>query len=634
MTRTSPEDPPAADLRAVGQRVTFLGRARGMRQLSHMDPPAEKRDPASSEGTRPRPDMIGRVLSDRYRIDALVASGSFGSVYRGAHLHMHKQVAIKILHPEVENFPDLVERFEREAVAGAHISHPNVAVASDLGKFDGDSYFLVMEYVPGVTLREVMKSGPMPAERAAFIARQIAEALGAAHQHKIIHRDLKPSNIMIVDGTNDMVKLIDFGFARVPIEELPQVPQGDQGPEWQMSQAGVVFGSVSYMAPDAFLGMQNVDERSDLYALGLIFYEMLAGQHPFDVTLPPAALFQLQRTERPPPLREKNPDCDASDDLEWVIMRLLAKAPEERYQDASSVVAAIDGAMQGIHAFLKRREAHVSPTAPAPPSDVIVVKYARPARRETRSPRGLPSWWPGAAIGLVAIVAALVVLGRQLARDPPRTGSAPASATSVASPAAVAEPPPPKLVASASAAPKAPPDRRREFLSVADRAPSEAAAAWLRFISPEPQALRDPEVQQKTVALLTRADPDKDATGEVFEKLAHGAAEPGLDVLYRVVEEQPASKAAQRAAPLLYRQAATGGRMSAALRVTLDLRRMNCARKIQELGRAAKEGDQRTLRELDKLHPPGCVLRKGACCFKDDPKLESSLAQIRERTSR
>jgi serine/threonine protein kinase len=596
-----------------------------------MHPHDEKRDAPDPKGLRTRPDMVGRVLSDRYRIDAVIASGSFGAVYLGAHLHMHKQVAIKILHPEVENFPELVERFEREAVAGAHIAHPNVAVASDLGKFDGDSYFLVQEYVPGVTLRELMKRGPMPAERAACIARQITEGLAAAHRHKIVHRDLKPSNVMIVDGTNDFVKLIDFGFARVPIEKLPHVPKGDQGPQWEISQAGVVFGSVSYMAPDAFLGMRNVDERSDLYALGLIFYEMLAGQHPFDVNLPAAELFRLQQHQRPPPLREKNPDCDASADLEWVIMRLLAKKPEERYQDAASVVTAIDGATHGLQGFAQRRESHRAPAALPVPAEAPLNAASRTATQPSKRVERSWSWLLGGAIALFAIIAAIAVVGRRSASDEAQT---PAPSASVATPSAM------PALASASAAPVEPatdastpktsPDPKREFLDVADRTPSEAAEAWLRLVKVDENALEDPEIQTKTVALLASTDLRERATGKVFEKLASGAGALGLDVLYRVVEEQPASRSARLAVPVLYREA---GRASPALRITLDLRRLSCSRKFLQLGRAADDGDERTLRQLEKLHPPGCVVQKGACCVKSEPRLDSSLARIRERTA-
>jgi serine/threonine-protein kinase len=192
-----------------------------------------------------RPELLGRVLSERYRIESLLASGAFGAVYRGLHLHMRKEVAIKVLHPEIENFPELVERFEREAVAGAHVSHPNVAVASDLAKFDGDSYFLVQEYIPGETLREVMDRGPLPVGRAARIARQVAGGLGAAHRRGIVHRDLKPTNVMLVEGTEDFTKLIDFGFAKVPLGSLPHLAPDVEAPEWAKSEAGVVFGTVA-----------------------------------------------------------------------------------------------------------------------------------------------------------------------------------------------------------------------------------------------------------------------------------------------------------------------------------------------------------------------------------------------------
>ncbi|GMV15616.1 MAG: serine/threonine protein kinase [Polyangiaceae bacterium] len=599
-----------------------------------MPPPDEKPGDARPKAPTERPDMIGRVLSDRYRIDARIASGSFGSVYRGAHLHMHKQVAIKILHPEVENFPELVERFEREAVAGAHISHPNVAVASDLGKFDGESYFLVQEYVPGETLRELMNRGPLPAARAASIARQIAEGLAAAHRHGIIHRDLKPMNVMIVEGTDDLVKLIDFGFARVPVEELPQVPQGDSGPGWETSQAGVVFGSVSYMAPDAFLGMKNVDERSDLYALGVILYEMLAGKHPFDVNLPAAELFQLQRTSPPPPLRERNPDCDASPDLEWVMMRLLAKAPEERYQDAAAAASAIAGAMRGLPGFLERQDSY------RPPARLPKRSVAAPPEGEApNAPRPVSSWKRPRALGALGLAIALVaiVFGLYLTMREPRPASPSASVSVSASAArevAAPIPAPPASVADAESDASARPpveDVKAKFLSAGDQAPADAARAWLLMMEADPKALDDPEVQKRTAEVLERANPDDESVRKVFDHLTHRAGPVGLDVLYRVLDAQPGSSGGQLAGQILFRPP-SAERASPALRVTLDIRRMNCTRKFERFDRAAQEGDERTARELEKLRPPSCTVRKGVCCFKDEEKLERALARLRDRS--
>ena len=596
-----------------------------------MPPSDETHGDSGPTGKSARPDMIGRVLSDRYRIDALIASGSFGSVYRGAHLHMHKQVAIKILHPEIENFPELVERFEREAVAGAHISHPNVAVASDLGKFDGDSYFLVQEYVPGETLRQLMDRGPLPAVRAAFIARQIAAGLAAAHRHRIVHRDLKPMNVMIVEGTDDLVKLIDFGFARVPIEELPQVPQGDQGPGWEMSQAGVVFGSVSYMAPDAFLGMNNVDERSDLYALGLILYEMLAGKHPFDVNLPAAQLFELQRNSPPPPLRERNPECDAPPDLEWVVMRLLAKTPEQRYPDATAAGAAIAGAMRGIQGFLRATESDRPPPAP-PRRSFAALPEPRGERRGSARKAG--PWTRPRLIGVGAgafllLVAVLLALGHRSKPQPGRPASPSASAAAVGS-APVPAPASAPLPAPSSEPSRTEHDAKGEFLSRADGPPADAARAWLSMLERDAKALEDPEVQKKSAGMLARADPDEESIMKVVDQLSHDSGSVGLDVLFGVVEAEPGSKLAERALGILYRPA-SAERASPALRVTLDIRRMNCTRKYERFGRAALEGDERTARELEKLRPPSCVVKKGDCCFRDDAKLERALAQIRER---
>jgi serine/threonine protein kinase len=272
--------------------------------------------------------LVGRTISDRYRLVELLAMGAMGAVYRAEHLLMRKEVAIKVLHPESENFPELVTRFEREAVAGAHIDHPNVASASDFGTFDGESRFLVQEFVPGDNLHDLVKRGPLPAPRATLIARELAAALGAAHAKGIVHRDVKPRNVMILDREGGpVVKLIDFGLAKVPVEALSTAAQDPDAVHRSLTNAGVVMGTVAYMAPETAFGMRAVREPADLYSLGLILYEMLTGRHPFQAD-DPAVLFALQRAEPPPPLKVRNPAVDVPAALERVVMRLLEKDPD------------------------------------------------------------------------------------------------------------------------------------------------------------------------------------------------------------------------------------------------------------------------------------------------------------------
>src|SRR5262245_52984253 len=151
---------------------------------------------APAPGPEEARDIVGRVLSDRYRVDELIAEGAMGAVYRGEHVRMRKQVAIKLLHAGAEERPELVARFEREAIAGAHVVHPNVVAATDFGELPDGSYFLILEYVDGTTLRELIERGPMPLVDALRIARQLAQALGTVHGKGIVHRDVKPRNVL------------------------------------------------------------------------------------------------------------------------------------------------------------------------------------------------------------------------------------------------------------------------------------------------------------------------------------------------------------------------------------------------------------------------------------------------------
>ena len=348
--------------------------------------PPSARDRASA--------LVGRVVSERYRIDEVLAMGGMGAVYRAEHIRMRKRVAIKVLHPETENLPDLVARFEREAIAGAHIAHPNVASATDFGRLEDGSYYLVLEYVRGVTLSDLIKQGPLPPARAVQIAKQNRLALDAAHRMGVVHRDVKPRNVMIVEQSEekrDQIKLIDFGLAKVPLDRFSTTGDKDEGdPTWSgtITATGIVFGTVAYMSPETGLGMEAVDARSDLYALGIIFYEMLTGTHPFDA-IDPGALFLQQRTQKPPAMRLRAPNIVVPPSLERITMRLLEKAPTSRYADAPALIEALDGAAKSEDLDM------TAPVAP-PPSDLVSVIGLLPPTMPPPSParKALPKAEP------------------------------------------------------------------------------------------------------------------------------------------------------------------------------------------------------------------------------------------------
>lgn len=284
--------------------------------------------PASQPG---EPDaLLGVVIADRYRVDERLGVGGMGAVYRAEHVLMKKPVAVKVLHREMTVMDEIVKRFEREAIAAGRIEHPNVTVATDFGKLEDGSFYLVLEYVPGRSLTKAIKEdGVFPAERALFIARQVAAGLGAAHAAGIVHRDLKPDNIMLIErgGTKDFVKVLDFGIAKVTAT--------DEGGSSQLTRIGSVFGTPQYMAPEQAAG-KPVDHRADLYALGLVLYEMLAGKPAF-ASPELVALLTKQLLEPPPPLPSSVPP-----EANAIVMRLLEKDPETRLQTAQDVIAAID----------------------------------------------------------------------------------------------------------------------------------------------------------------------------------------------------------------------------------------------------------------------------------------------------
>lgn len=303
---------------------------------------AERDDEVSAEvGTETaapeNPHTEGSLIAGRYRLDRPLGDGGMGQVYRAEHVLMRKTVALKVLHAELTENKEVVARFQREAQAAALLDSPHVCQATDFGQTEDGEFFLVMEYLEGQTLHEALALGKMPLIRAAHIARQIAAALSQAHAHGIVHRDLKPENIMLVDreGDPDFVKIMDFGIARISMGD----EAGAEKPT-RLTRKGMVYGTPHYMAPEQIAGAE-VDARADLYALGVVFFEMLTGQPPYDDENV-ARLMGKHVTHPIPTLRERCPGVAFPQAAERLIAQLLAKDADARPADAHALIEAID----------------------------------------------------------------------------------------------------------------------------------------------------------------------------------------------------------------------------------------------------------------------------------------------------
>ncbi|RYE87829.1 MAG: serine/threonine protein kinase, partial [Myxococcales bacterium] len=304
---------------------------------------------------------IGAVVGGKYRIEEQLGVGAIGVVYRVRHVALRKQLALKVLLPEAALDREVVSRFEREALVGAHVSHPNVAAAIDFGQLDDGSYYLVLELVRGATLRELLKQGPLPVRRGLRVARGIAEGLAHLHERGIVHRDLKPANVMLVDGTSSDIKLIDFGLARVQADGNLGRELSTSSGQWQaITDHGHFFGTVAYLAPEVRHGMGAVDERSDLYAFGVILCEMFAGRRPF-VAPSMVEVLRLQLQGAPPSLASLT-SLPLPDDLVDLVDSLLNKEASER-PDAAHVVAELTAILAAVNAESAARLSTLPPPA-------------------------------------------------------------------------------------------------------------------------------------------------------------------------------------------------------------------------------------------------------------------------------
>ena len=270
--------------------------------------------------------MQNEVLGERYQLQDPIGRGGMATIYRGRDMRMERIVAIKVLREVYSTDPKFVTRFQREAKAASALQHPNIVQVYDYGQSDGN-YFIVMELIEGADLRRYLRSrGVLAVDRAIIIAHDVALGLGAAHRRGIVHRDVKPQNVLV--GRDGSIKLTDFGIASV---------YKDINAE-RLTTTGMTLGTVQYYAPEQAQG-EIVSPAADVYALGIVMYEMLTGRTPFDGDTPVAVAMQhIQDTPIPP--TQYNPNIPQV--LEDIIMRCLEKVPEMRFRDGSTLARALE----------------------------------------------------------------------------------------------------------------------------------------------------------------------------------------------------------------------------------------------------------------------------------------------------
>jgi serine/threonine-protein kinase len=331
--------------------------------------------------------LVGSVVDGRYEVLEVLGEGGMGRVYRVRHGALGRDFALKVLRRDMANDHDLAARFVQEAKAAASVHHPHVVQISDFGQLpDGVPYF-VMELLVGRTLGEIIKAGgPIPAARAVRLAKQVAAGLGAAHAAGVIHRDMKPENVFVVGGT--ATEPFDVGRARAMLGERVDVRVVDFGAakvigSGRMTRTGIVFGTPHYMSPEQASG-SPVDHRADIYALGIIMYEMFTGRVPFEADTYMGVLTQHIFVQPIPPSQVSDAARELGA-LEEVTLRCLEKRPEDRYGSMDDLVAAIDAAAmvrEDGHVEIASRRPSRPSRAPRPFSPMAMADELEPPTRE------------------------------------------------------------------------------------------------------------------------------------------------------------------------------------------------------------------------------------------------------------
>ena len=273
--------------------------------------------------------LLGQILAGKYRIDERLSEGGMGTVYKGTHVLMDKTVAVKVLRPSLAADEKIVARFSREARAASKISHPHALSVTDFGEDENGTVFLVMEYVDGRTLKDIIRQeGPMPLTRVVEIIKQVGSALDAAHAQGVVHRDLKSDNIMLLNTMNaDYAQVLDFGIAKIKERD------GEYDPG--LTAPDLVIGTPQYMSPEQCSQAPDIDARTDIYSLGVIIYEMLVGHVPFTGVSPTEIMVKQMQQPAPSILNERS---DVPPAVAQVVARALEKLPHDRYALAGELI--------------------------------------------------------------------------------------------------------------------------------------------------------------------------------------------------------------------------------------------------------------------------------------------------------
>ncbi|MEM9488612.1 MAG: serine/threonine-protein kinase [Myxococcota bacterium] len=277
--------------------------------------------------------LLGMTFADRYVIEACIGEGGMGRVYRARHKRVSRRFAVKVLFGDLAADGRMQTRFANEAEAASRLTHRNLVSVQDFGETPERQLYLVMDYVEGISLKSLIaEQAPLEASRAANLLRQMAGGLRHAHESGLVHRDFKPENVIISrDDEGELAKILDFGLARIVDASGSHLGQS-------LTTEGLVMGTPAYMSPEHATG-EKIDHRTDLFSLGVVLYEMLSGNLPFDGT--PFEIARRNVTAKPPPISERTPGLIVDSHLELLAFRLMAKSPDKRFPDAVGILQSL-----------------------------------------------------------------------------------------------------------------------------------------------------------------------------------------------------------------------------------------------------------------------------------------------------